>query len=73
MVEKVDFLKKELDMGFDDAVKHVQEKFAEQFSVMMLNYHALKCVDSSFIDHSPRIDGSCAISRSVTSRGPHGR
>ena len=39
----------------------------------MLNYHALKDVDSSFIDHCPRGDGSYTISRSVTSRGSRGR
>ncbi len=30
-------------MGFDDAVKHVQEKFAEKFSVMMV-----KAIDEVF-------------------------
>jgi len=37
-----------------------------------LNYHALKGVDSSFIDRCPRDDGSCTVSRSVTSRGSRG-
>ena len=39
----------------------------------MLNYHALKDVDSSFIDHCPRNDGSYTIFRCVTSRGSRGR
>nr|MDO8116893.1 hypothetical protein [Candidatus Sigynarchaeota archaeon] len=43
MVEKVEFLKKELHMSFDDAVRHVQEKFAETFSVMMV-----KAIDEIF-------------------------
>jgi hypothetical protein len=38
-----------------------------------LNYHALKDVDSSFIDHRGLVDPSYTVSRSVTSRGSHGR
>ena len=42
------------------------------FALERLNYHALKGVDSSFIDHRPRRDRSYTISRSVTSRGSRG-